>query len=191
MTHRIKHIFDNTVLFIIKLLFYINLPRYMKSIVSFYKKRGMNFCGGGPNYISNTVYFDGTDFSLISIGIGVTLSMDVSILTHDGSLKTLYVSMDGIDDYIDTMKSWHKTDMCRLRGKVVIGDYSFIGAKAFLLPGTTIGHHCIIGAGSVVKGNVPDYSIVYGNPGKIHGDTRDLLKRKAEQYKSERYEYDK
>lgn len=41
-----------------------------------------------------------------------------------------------------------------------------------ILPGTKIGKFCIIGAGSVVKGNIPDYSIVVGNPCKIINDTR-------------------
>ena len=31
----------------------------------------------------------------------------------------------------------------------------------------------IIGAGAVVKGDIPDYAIVVGNPAKIIGDTRD------------------
>ena len=55
---------------------------------------------------------------------------------------------------------------------VCIGQNSFIGAGAILLPGTIIGKSCIIGAGSVVKGNVPDYAIVVGNPAKVIGDTR-------------------
>ena len=41
-----------------------------------------------------------------------------------------------------------------------------------ILPGTKIWKICIIGAGSVVKGNIPDYSIVVGNPCKIINDTR-------------------
>ena len=50
---------------------------------------------------------------------------------------------------------------------MVLGKDSFIGAGAILLPGTTIGCNCIIGAGAVVKGLVPDYSIVAGNPAKV------------------------
>jgi serine acetyltransferase len=36
-----------------------------------------------------------------------------------------------------------------------------------ILPGTTIGKDCIIGAGSVVRGMVPDGSVVIGNPAKV------------------------
>lgn len=55
---------------------------------------------------------------------------------------------------------------------VEIGEYTFIGTSCVILAGTKIGKGCIIGAGSVVKGNFPDYSVVVGNPAKIVADTR-------------------
>ncbi|MBK8368985.1 MAG: acyltransferase [Bacteroidetes bacterium] len=55
---------------------------------------------------------------------------------------------------------------------VKIGEFTFVGTACILLPGTTIGKGCIIGAGSVVKGVYPDYSILVGNPAKVVGDTR-------------------
>lgn len=55
---------------------------------------------------------------------------------------------------------------------VNIGAYTFIGAGCIILPGTKIGKGCVVGAGSLVKGEFPDYSIIVGNPGKIMGDTR-------------------
>lgn len=51
--------------------------------------------------------------------------------------------------------------------EVYIGNDTFIGAGAIILPGSHIGNYCIIGAGAVVKGSIPDYSIVIGNPCKI------------------------
>lgn len=50
---------------------------------------------------------------------------------------------------------------------VTIGNDCWIGGAAIILPGITIGHRCIIGAGSVVTKNVPDDTIVAGNPAKI------------------------
>lgn len=44
-----------------------------------------------------------------------------------------------------------------------------IGANATILPGLTIGHHAMIGAGAVVTRDVPPYAIIYGNPGRIEG----------------------
>ena len=58
--------------------------------------------------------------------------------------------------------------------KVEIGAYSFIGTSCVLLSGTKIGKGAIVGAGSIVKGEFPDYSIIVGNPAKIVGDTRKI-----------------
>ena len=44
-----------------------------------------------------------------------------------------------------------------------------IGGGSTILPGITIGKHAMIGAGSVVTKDVPDYTIVYGNPAEIKG----------------------
>ncbi len=53
---------------------------------------------------------------------------------------------------------------------VNIGDDVWIGAGAMILPGVTIGSRCVIGAGSVVKDDVPDGSIVAGQPAKVIGN---------------------
>lgn len=46
-----------------------------------------------------------------------------------------------------------------------------MGAGATLLPGSKIGNNCIIGANAVVKGTIPDNSIVAGNPAKVISNT--------------------
>lgn len=51
-------------------------------------------------------------------------------------------------------------------GQVEIKENSWIGANSTILPFLTIGKNCIIGAGSVVTKNVPDNTIVVGNPAK-------------------------
>lgn len=50
------------------------------------------------------------------------------------------------------------------KGDTVIGNDVWIGQNALILPGTHIGDGAIIGANSVVGGNVGAYSIVAGNP---------------------------
>ena len=55
---------------------------------------------------------------------------------------------------------------------VVIGDYSFVGAHATILPGTRIGKGSIVTAYSMVKGEYPDFAILSGNPAVAIGDTR-------------------
>lgn len=50
---------------------------------------------------------------------------------------------------------------------ISIGDDCWIGGGAIILPGVNIGDRCIVGAGSVVTKNIPDDSIVVGNPARI------------------------
>lgn len=47
---------------------------------------------------------------------------------------------------------------------VSIGDDVWIGARVIILPGVTIGNGCIIGAGSVVTKDIPEYVVAAGNP---------------------------
>lgn len=51
-------------------------------------------------------------------------------------------------------------------GKVVIGDYVYIGYNALIMPGVTIGNHVLVAAGSVVTKSVPCGMVVAGNPAK-------------------------
>lgn len=60
---------------------------------------------------------------------------------------------------------------------VYIGEDCKIYNNAVILPGTSIGKHCVIGANSVVSGKFPEYSIIAGIPAKI-------IKRYSEEKKS-------
>ena len=44
-----------------------------------------------------------------------------------------------------------------------------IGANATILCGITVGCWCLVGAGSVVTRDVPDFAVVYGSPAKLRG----------------------
>jgi len=44
-----------------------------------------------------------------------------------------------------------------------------VGANATIICGVTLGRYCFVGAGTVVTRSVPDYGLVYGNPGRIQG----------------------
>lgn len=57
-------------------------------------------------------------------------------------------------------------------GSTEIGDYSYIGMNAAILQHLKIGRHVIIGAGAVVTKDVPDNTVMAGNPA---GPVRDNL----------------
>ena len=50
---------------------------------------------------------------------------------------------------------------------VEIGSGTWIGHGAIVLPGATIGRNVVIGAGSVVRGTVPDHCVVVGVPARV------------------------
>ena len=50
---------------------------------------------------------------------------------------------------------------------VKISNDVWIGANAVVLPGVTIGHHCVVAAGAVVTKDVPPHSLVAGVPAKV------------------------
>jgi acetyltransferase-like isoleucine patch superfamily enzyme len=50
---------------------------------------------------------------------------------------------------------------------VVIGAGAWIGHGTVVLPGATIGRNVVVGAGSVVTGAIPDFSVAVGNPARV------------------------
>ena len=53
------------------------------------------------------------------------------------------------------------------KGPVIIGEYVQVGENCSIMPGVTIGDHCVIGANSVVTRDIPPYSIAAGVPAKV------------------------
>jgi virginiamycin A acetyltransferase len=53
------------------------------------------------------------------------------------------------------------------RGDTVVGSDVWLGYRALVLPGVTIGHGAIVAAASVVASDVPPYAIAGGNPARV------------------------
>lgn len=87
----------------------------------------------------------------VCIGSHVNLAQGITVtaLNHNFEDKTKRIDEQGI-----TTKP------------VIIGDDVWIGANAVILPGVTIGKHCVVAAGAVVTKDVPDNTIVGGVPAK-------------------------
>lgn len=70
----------------------------------------------------------------------------------------------GLDENnIGAYKDWSNVK----KGKIKIKDKAWIGFNSIILKGVTIGEGAIVGAGSVVTKDVPDWTIVAGNPAII------------------------
>jgi len=60
-------------------------------------------------------------------------------------------------------------------GPVTIEDYAWIGHRAIIMPGVTIGRGAVVAAGAVVTHDVPPRAIVGGVPAKVIGERRSKL----------------
>ena len=144
----------------------------MKCYIAHLKSGGMKIIGT-PNYIGEHVHFDGTDYGMSTLNDNVTISKEVMFLTHHASLHTAIKNLQLINNYFYDRPQGPIVK----KGNIIVGKNSFIGARASLLPDTNIGENVIIGACAVVKGIIPDNSVVIGNPGKIICKTSDLFDR--------------
>ncbi len=120
----------------------------------------------GSIEIGDNCGFTGTVLSArtkIKIGNNVLIGANTRIFDHD------YHSMN-YRDRRDIQKDLEGTKSI----PVTIGDDVFIGNQCQILKGVKIGSRCIISANSVVSlRNIPDDSVVAGNPAKIYGQMRE------------------
>ena len=146
----------------------ISVRRYMSIYTKRLIKLGLKIPKyNGVGYIDPSCYIDSSMFSLISIGANVTISRNVTLLTHDFSIGK---GLESIGEAKDG-------ERYKFLKPITIGDNCFIGANAFILPGTSIGCNCIVGSGAVVKGIIPDYSVCVGNPAIVIADTREWAQK--------------
>lgn len=98
------------------------------------------------------------------IGIGCTVIGPVEIGDHVMLAQNIVVS--GLNhgyERVDIPPSEQKT----VTKKIIIKDNVWIGANCVITAGVTIGKHAVIGAGSIVTKDIPDYSVSVGNPSKV------------------------
>ena len=128
-----------------------------------------------------SIRFDTTTPGLITIGDNVSITADVSILTHD------FCSSVFRQKYRDYLPG---------RSKVVVGNNVYIGQKTIILRGVTIGDNVIIAAGSIVTKDIPSDSVVAGVPARVvctldeyYQKRKSVALAEAKQYARELYQY--
>lgn len=120
--------------------------RYFASSESYARHIGVKI--GEGNYLGSKRIWSSEPY-LIEIGSHCQIT-DCKLFTHGGgaAVRLLHPDFDCF-------------------GKIIIGDYVYIGTNAIILPGVTIGDNSLIAAGSIVTKSVPPNVVVAGNPAKI------------------------
>jgi len=103
---------------------------------------------GNNSVINRNCYLDGRTGIVVGDNVNVSFQCCIITLQHDAK----------------------STDFHCVPGAVRIEDHAWIGARALILPGVTIGEGAVVGAGSVVTRDVPPYVIVAGAPARKIGE---------------------
>ena len=119
---------------------------------------------------NNTAIRRNVDFRSIqhiSIGSGCTINKN-ALLDGRGGLLKIGDNVDIAQDVqIWTLQHDYNSPYYKTIGKpVVIENYVWIGSRAIILPGVTIGEGSVVAAGAVVTKNITPYTIVAGVPAK-------------------------
>lgn len=115
---------------------------------------------GSNTVINRFTYLDGRVPLKIGNNVNISHGTHIQTLTHDPQNP----------DFI-----------CQCN-PVVIEDHVWIGARAIILPGVTIGEGAVIGAGSVVTKNVPPYTIAVGSPARVVKDRNRDIRYKSKYF---------
>ena len=97
---------------------------------------------------------------------GVTIEDEVFVGHGVMFINDLYPRATNEDGSLQTEADWLLVESRVKRG-------ASIGSSATILGGVTIGENALVGAGTVVTHDVPDYAIVAGVPARVIGDVRD------------------
>jgi len=130
-----------------------------------------------------------------NIGKGVYIDTNVKI-GHNCKIQNFATLYDGLtvgddvfigphvcftNDVFPRAKIWSEDRLV----KTIIKDGASIGANSTIIAGITIGKYSMIGAGSVVTKDVPEYGLFVGNPAKLKGFICECGKRLIESSKNE------
>ncbi len=105
---------------------------------------------GESTYIGMNCILNGYSAKL-TIGKNVSFAQNVNVMVDSGPNASL--NMQRIYPIVAK--------------EVIIGDNSWIGASAIIMPGVALGKYCVVAAGSFVTTSFSDYSIIGGTPAKL------------------------
>jgi acetyltransferase-like isoleucine patch superfamily enzyme len=101
----------------------------------------------------------------ITIGSDVLMARDVLVFDHNSHSLAWEERRNDLKAHLQGggAKDWSVVAMA----PVVVGERCWIGARAIILKGVSLGPGCVVGAGAVVTKSFPANSLIAGNPAKL------------------------
>jgi maltose O-acetyltransferase len=134
----------------------------------FYRLGGM-WIGQGSSIHMGAVFYD---IKHISVGEDTIIGENAVLDGRDKLVIGNHVDIASEVMIYNCQHDIHDKDFAAKPEQVVIHDYVFIGPRAIILPGVTLGKGAVVAAGAVVTKNVPDFAIVGGIPAKVIGERK-------------------
>ena len=137
-----------------------------KKVRAFCGKLILQRCGKGVNIYKNAIFSSRVELGGYSdIGYRCRIQGRCIIGEHVMMAPECQIWTQNHDTKRQEGKPWLSGNTPEQ--PVTIHDGVWIGSRAIILPGVTIGEGAVIGAGAVVTKDVPDYAIVGGNPAHL------------------------
>ncbi|MDT3316726.1 DapH/DapD/GlmU-related protein [Microbacterium sp. KSW4-11] len=124
--------------------------------------------------MSSQTYFDVGFPGAVTLGDRCVISHGVRLLTHDFSLDRTAERRSGQLD----------KELMR-EAPVRVGTQAFIGMGVIILPGVTVGDGAIVGSGAVVTKDVPNDSVVAGNPARVIATTSEYWDKRRSSFREQ------
>lgn len=103
----------------------------------------------------------------VHIGRYCCLTSIQSIVINSGCLLSEYVYISDLSHGFSPTAGPLVDQPLESKGPVIIGSNTFIGYRASILPGVTLGEHCVVGTNSVVTKSFPSFSMIAGCPARL------------------------